>query len=158
MAGDGGGDAIVVKQSSAFRDGLFGVLDVVFILIVVRALTGSGATSGKVVLVVLFGLLFVGCTVVWVLVRRHPSHLEISADRIRYVTGKGDEPDIVRANGDELEFATEVASGGRSSMLTLRQTATSVTWQLPLFRVNPISAALGQRQWRVTSRVGSTDK
>src|ERR1700722_7305955 len=144
---------LVVRESRVQRDGLFGFLSVAFAVALARALAHSRA---PVVLVVLFSALVAFVLATWWFMRRHPDRLEVSADRIRYVTtatnrARTARPDFVRAEGGEVRFG--IRSGGglyRYRTLVLTQVATSHTWELRFFTRKPIATACQQRGWRVS--------
>jgi hypothetical protein len=145
---------LVVRESRVQRDGLFGFLSVAFAVALARALAESRPPA---VLVVLFSALVVFVLATWWFMRRHPDRLEVSADRIRYVTtatgnrARTTRPDFVRADGGEVQFS--IGGGGgpyRYRTLRLTQVATSHTWELRFFTRKPIAAACRQRGWRVS--------
>lgn len=145
---------LVIRESRVQRDGLFGFLCVAFAAALGRALAQS---RPPVVLVVLFSVLVAFVLATWWSMRRHPDRIEVSADRIRYVTtatrsrARTTRPDFDRAEGGEVRFG--IGGGGgpyRYRTLVLTQVATAHTWELRFFTRKPIAAACQQCGWRVT--------
>jgi hypothetical protein len=145
-------DVITVRPSRVARDGLYFAIDVVLVLAVVRGLTHPHvSTTTKIVLPTVFGSIIALFTFFWVRLLRHPARLEVSIERMRYLTGnRSSDPDIVRAAGDQVRFETRTS--GRSSMLVLVQAATGIEWRLPFFDRRAIAAACEQRQWVIVGR------
>lgn len=73
-------EVVVVPQSRARRDVMFGTLLVVFAVALVRGVTGASTTAGEVAVTAVMGLILSVIAVAWVRAILHPAHLEIRPD------------------------------------------------------------------------------
>src|SRR3954467_9565613 len=73
---------LVVRESAVQRDGLFAFLLVAFTAAVVRGAIGATTTTGRVVVLVIFGGLSIGTLLVWVKRRQRSQWLEVAAGTI----------------------------------------------------------------------------
>jgi hypothetical protein len=86
----GFGDAVVVRESRAQRDGLFGGLVAIFALAFARGFAGAGTSAGRIAVTVFCAVVIAIIVTGWIVIVRRRSRLEISRATICYVT-KGDE-------------------------------------------------------------------
>ena len=152
--GPSGDDVLVVRESRSVRNAVFGVFSVALVGFYALVATSSHlSVVVKVVLAAVFVALIVSAVGVWRWSSRHPDHIEVSTDRIRYVAqGKNDDhPDLVRADGGDLRFALRLQGAGqiKSNVLYLEQPATSRSWELQFFDKKAVAAACQGRGWNI---------
>jgi hypothetical protein len=140
------GDAIVLRQSRAQRDGLFGGLAAVFVVALWRGYTGAQTPGGRVAVVVFCGLVLAALTFVWVRYARRPSHLEITSQAITYVDPQGKQRTLASSPGSELAFTTLGSGRYRSRALTIRGSGTVIP--LPFFSAREVRRECAARGWR----------
>jgi hypothetical protein len=142
---------VIVPQSRARRDGLFGGLAAVFAVALVRGLIGASTAAGRIAAGVIIGLVLLVLVVGWLRALLRPAHLEISAALIHYAGGQGgSRPDLSRDNGQEVGVYWRRA--GRGSSLYLQQPATGVHWSLPYFSAKAVAQACRDCGWAVNDR------
>lgn len=144
------GDAIVVRQSRAQRDGLFGGLAAVFVVALWRGYTGAQTPGGRVAVVVFCGLVLAGLTVLWVRYARRPSRLEIASQVITYVDPSGKQRLLTSAPGSELAFTTLGSGRYRTRALTIRGSGSVIP--LPFFSVRQVRRECTARGWQFARR------
>ena len=146
----GGGEAVVVWQRAAFWIALYLALIALFVLAIVVSSQNQATTSGKIEVVVFFGLfiaLFVfGLTVAL----RRRSRLEISAERILYVDARDNTLELDRESGNRLrmfgadqryqltngDFQVKVPLS-RFSRSRLRSACAAKGWEFPAANPEP---------------------
>jgi hypothetical protein len=147
---------VIVPQSRARRDGLFGGLTAVFAVALVRGVIGASTAAGRTAAGVIIGLVLLVLVVGWLRALLRPAHLEISAGLIHYAGGAdgqgGSRPDLSSDNGQEIRVYWRRA--GRGSTLYLEQPATGVHWSLPYFSAKAVAEACRGSGWRVEDRRG----
>jgi hypothetical protein len=142
-------DVLVVNQSLAQRNIGFGFILAVCVAAIVRGIPGATTTSGAVAVGVIFGAILLVFLRGWVRSLRHPSTIEVSKERIRYVSGPNERrADLIRDRGSALVIYVRLT--GRFATMMLEQTATSVAWSLPYFTRKAITTACEARGWQVT--------
>jgi hypothetical protein len=144
------GDAIVVRQSRAQRDGLFGGLAAVFVVALWRGYTGAQTSAGRAAMVVFTGLVLAGLTFLWVRYARRPSRLEITSQVITYVDPQGERRTLTGAPGSELVFTTLGSGRYRSRALTVRGSGTVIP--LPFFSTREVRRQCTARGWQFARR------
>lgn len=144
------GDAIVVRQSRAQRDGLFGGLAAVFVVALWRGFTGAQTSGGRVAVVVFCGLVLTGLTVLWVRYARRPSRLEIASQVITYVDPNGKQRLLTSAPGSELAFTTLGSGRYRTRALTIRGSGSVIP--LPFFSARRVRRECTARGWEFARR------
>ena len=79
----------VVRPSRLQRDGLFGVLVAVFVLVLVRGLAGAQTTGGAVAVAVFAGGVTAILLWAWIAAIMRPARLEITDQAVTLVDGRG---------------------------------------------------------------------
>jgi hypothetical protein len=144
----GGGDAIVLREGKRFLLGAMTAGIVILVLGAVVADQAQPTTSGKIEAVVFFAV-FVAAIVFGITrVLRSRSRLEISTERIRYVSSRDNTLDLDRSEGTNLRLVNVGKSSEPSYRLTngieqvrlpvdgysrmrLRQACAARGWELP---------------------------
>ncbi len=144
------GDAVVLRQSRAQRDGLFGGLAAVFVVALWRGFTGAQTSAGRVAVVAFCGLVLTGLTVLWVRCARRPSRLEVTSQVITYVDPQGKRRTLASAPGGELVFTTLGSGRYRSRALTIRGSGTVIP--LPFFSAREVRRECTTRGWQFAHR------
>ena len=141
----------VIKQSSAAREGLFGVIEAAFLVALVRGAIGASTTPGRIAAIVFMGAFAVGWGLLWRVQWRHRSRLEIGADAIAKVDhADPDHPLVIdRSSGDELYFF--IGSGRYNAFPVLVSRSTGVKLSLAYYNRKPVQAACVAHGWRFTS-------
>jgi hypothetical protein len=141
------GDVVVVRQSRARRDGMFGILLAVFAVALGRGVSGASTTAGRIAVVVIFGLIVIVIAVAWVRAILRPAHLDISPRLIHYAGAPGgSRPDLIKDNGPEVRVYWRRA--GRTSYLTIEQPASTLRWSLPYFSPRAVADACRACGWQ----------
>lgn len=118
-AGVPGDGMAVVRQSSAQRDGLMGVLIAVFAVAIWRGYTGAQTTGGRIALVVILGGFAVALAVGWIRLITRRCELQISEQAIAYVEGGVVQSRLTRQDGTQLRFVTLGSGRWRRTGLTV---------------------------------------
>jgi len=141
----------VIKQSSAAREGLFGVIEAAFVLALIRGAIGASTTAGRIAAIVFMGAIAVGWGLLWRAQWRHRSRLEIGDDAIAKVDhADPDHPLVIdRSSGDELYFF--VGRGRYNTFPVLVSRSTGVKFSLAYYSRKPVQAACVAHGWRFTS-------
>jgi hypothetical protein len=140
-------DAIVVQQSKAQRDGLFGVLVAVFVAALVRGFTGAETGAGRVAVIVFTGGVIAVLLVLWVRTVQRPSRIEISSEAIRY---RGPGSKLLTLSSQSGKDLSPVALGSgryRTRGITVR--GTGVVIPLPFFSYREIRQQCAARGWQI---------
>jgi hypothetical protein len=139
-------DVIVVKQSRAQRDGLFGALVAVFALAFARGFTGAQTAGGRIALAIFIGAVM--AVLVWLRVRtvRRSCHLEISGQAISLVSAPGQVITLSRQCGDGLRIVTLGSARYRYRGLTIQ--GSGVVIPLQFFSIGQIRQQCAARGWR----------
>jgi hypothetical protein len=148
--GDSGDDAatISVRESKVQRDGLFGFLTLAFTVAFVRGVHGASTTAGAIVAGTICGILVIGVSLVWRLVRRRGSLLLVSADRIVLSGSAVANPTMLeRAAGDQLHFV--VRGAGRYRYTALEGGTDEMSLNIQLFSREAVREACIARGWRI---------
>ena len=82
-----GTDRVVLQESRLLLNGLYGGLLAVFVLALVRGLTGAQTAAGRAGVAVICGVGAVLAAWAWVVVIRRRGHLEITGQAITYSGG-----------------------------------------------------------------------
>jgi hypothetical protein len=117
----------VVNQSRAQRDGTFGALVALFILVFVRGYPGAQTTGGRIAVCLFVGLALAVIVWGWIMVVRRPSHLEVSDQAITMVSPQGQRTTLSRQSGDELSIVTVGQGRYRLKGLTIAGSGTVIT-------------------------------
>ncbi len=145
-AGDGA--TIVLKESKVQRDGLFGLLTLAFTVALVRGVHGASTTAGAIAAGTFCGIMIIGVSLVWRLVRRQGSRLLVSTDSIALASRAGTDPkSLRRAAGDQLHFV--VRGAGRYRYTALEGGADGVSLNIQLFSRAKVREACLARSWRL---------
>ncbi len=142
--------SIVVRQSHLQRDGLMGLLVVVFLAAQVRGYTGAQASGGRIAVAVIFGAIAVMLLVGWVGLMLRPSRLEISPQAIVLVDSKGERKGLSRQSGDQVRVIQLGSGRYRRAGLTIPGSGTAIP--LPLFSVAEVTRQCGAAGWTVVGR------
>jgi hypothetical protein len=138
----------VIKQSSASRDGFFGLMEALFVLALVRGGMGATTTAGRIVAILFTGAIIVGWGLLWHFQRRHRSQLEIGDDTIAKVDhATPDHPLLIdRSSGDELYF---VVGNGRNNIFpVLVSQSSGARLLLAYYSRKSVQAACVAHGWR----------
>ncbi|HEY1639994.1 MAG TPA: hypothetical protein VGG35_04855 [Streptosporangiaceae bacterium] len=143
------GSTVVVRQSHAQREGLFGGLVVVFVLAFARGFPGAATTAGKVAVTILCAGLVILIAAGWISILRHPPRLEISGPSISYIDGKGKVTTLSRESGDELRFVSTGSGRYRSRGMMVSGSATILP--LPFFSAGQVREQTTACGWQFRS-------
>jgi hypothetical protein len=127
---------VVLRQSHAQREGLFGGLVAVFVLAFARGFPGAQTTGGRIAVTVLCAGVILLLAIGWLRILRHPPRLEISGQDIRYTDGKGKVTTLTRQSGDELRFV--VTGSGRYRSRGLMVSGSPTVVPLPFFSAREV--------------------
>jgi len=136
-------DAIILRQRRAQASSPFVLLLVVFLLAVAR-----GLVQKALVPVVIFDALLALSIWLWVVVIRRCGRLEIAADSITFVNGRGATVAALnRQQGDLLQVGGSASvQWGRTRYLTIQGTATRIP--LGLFKLSEVRQACTAKGWQ----------
>lgn len=132
-------DAIILWQRRTWASSPFVLLLVVFIPALAR-----GLVQRQLVAVVIFGALAALSIWLWVLVNRRCGRLDIVADAITFVSGRGTTVALNRQQGDLLQVGGS-ASAQWGNTRTIQGTATRIP--LGLYKLNEVRQACTARGW-----------
>lgn len=132
-------DAIILRQRRTWASSPFVLLLVVFIPALAR-----GLVQRQLVAVVIFGALAALSIWLWVLVIRRCGRLDIAADAITFVSGRGTTVALNRQQGDLLQVGGS-ASAQWGNTRTIQGTATRIP--LGLYKLNEVRQACTARGW-----------
>jgi hypothetical protein len=137
----------VIRQSSASRDGFFGLMEAVFVLALVRGAIGASTTAGRIGAIVLTSAMIVGWGLLWSFQWRHRSRLEIGDDTIAKVDhATPDHPLLIdRSSGDELYF---ILGSGRNIFPVLVSQSSGAKLFLAYYSRKSVQAACVAHGWR----------
>lgn len=134
-------DAIILRQRRTWASSPFVLLLVVFIPALAR-----GLVQRQLVAVVIFGALAALSIWLWVLVIRRCGRLDIAADAITFVSGRGTTVALNRQQGDLLQVGGSAsAQRSNSRYLTIRGTATRIP--LGLYKLSEVRQACIAKGW-----------
>ena len=138
----------VVGPSRLQRDGLFGVLLAVFVLALVRGLTGAATGGGRIAVIVFTGVVIALLLWGWIRSITRPSHLEISRDAVTLVEPGGQRRTLARESGDEISVT--VVGGGRYRRSALTIAGSGTVLPLSFFSLAEIQEQCVASGWRFT--------
>jgi hypothetical protein len=149
MAATGGAAAtIVVRESSVQRDGLFGLLALVFAVAFVRGVHGAATTAGTIAAGTISGVLLVAVLLTWRLVRRQGSRLLVTSQSIALVSNSAKDPTTLdRSAGDQLYFV--VRGSGRYRYTALQGGGAGTPLNIQLFSRKRVRAACIAQGWHL---------
>jgi hypothetical protein len=136
----------VIGPSRLQRDGLFGVLVAVFVLALVRGLTGAGTSGGKIAVIVFTGAVIAFLLWGWIRSIVRPSHLEISPEAVALVEPSGQRRTLARESGDEISVT--VVGGGRYRRSALTIAGSGTVIPLSFFSLSEIEQKCVANGWR----------
>ena len=137
----------VVRPSKWHRDGLFGGLVLIFVLALVRGLSGASTGGGRVAVIVFAGAVVALLLFTWIAQISHPGRLEISGQAVTLVDGKGKKTVLSRESGDELKVTY---SGGRYRRRGLTIDGSGTVIPLSFFSQAEIQQVATANGWRFT--------
>jgi hypothetical protein len=141
--------AIVVRESNAQRNLLYGFVTLALAVAVLRGLL-SHPSSLTLTAVVVLALVLVLMVAAWWRTWRDPYRIEVSVERVCYLgRHKSEYRDMAREDGIDLWLYARPV--GRSEVLVLEQPASDLQWTLRFFGRQPIIDACMARGWSVTS-------
>jgi hypothetical protein len=136
-----------LRESALLRDGLFGLLVVVFGFALVRGLTGAATGGGRVAVALVFGVLTAGALGAGIARRVRAPWLAITDESIARVGSGAAEPlRFERAASRDLRFTT--IGSFRSRTLSLQQSGTDTVIPLPFFIKARVRDACTAHGWR----------
>lgn len=136
-------DAIMLRQHRAAASSPFVLALVAFLPAVAR-----GLVQRQPVPVVIFGVLAALTIWLWVVVIRRCGHLDIAADTITFVNGRGTTiATLNRQQGDLLRVGGSASpQWGNTRYLTIEGTATRIS--LGLYKLKEVRQACTAKGWR----------
>jgi hypothetical protein len=142
--------SIVVAEDRRQIGFLFGFLILVFVLALVRGVTG-GQTTGDRVAAAVFCVVVIAVLAgggFWMI--RRPARLEVGVDAVRFVQRDGHASALSRQSGNELRFVKQHRSAlSRIWTLGVGVVGTDTVIELPgFFARNAIRKACGSCGWR----------
>jgi len=141
----GFGDAIIVRESRAQRDGLFGGLVAVFVLAFIRGLAGAQTGAGRVTVAIFTTSVIVVLVIGWIVIVSRQSRLEISRATISYVSERSDRLVLSRDAGDRLRVAH--LGSGRFRRPGLAIEGSDQVLPLGLFSIREVKQACRSKGW-----------
>jgi hypothetical protein len=141
----GFGDAIVVRESRAQRDGLFGGLVAVFVLAFIRGFAGAQTGSGRVAVTIFTAAVIALLVIGWIAIVSRRSRLEISRATISLVSKRRDRLVLSRDSGDRLRVVR--LGSGRYRRTGLAIEGTDEVLPLGLFSVREVRQACRSKGW-----------
>jgi hypothetical protein len=138
----------IVRPSRLQRDGLFGVLAAVFVLAMVRGITGAGTGGGRIAVIVFAGAVIALLLWGWIRSIMRPSHLEISPAAVTLVEPSGQRRTLARESGDEISVT--VVGGGRYRKSALTIAGSGTVLPLSFFSLAEIQRQCVASGWRFT--------
>jgi hypothetical protein len=141
--------AIVIQESNAQRNVLYGFLTIALGLAIARGAV-SHPSGGTLVVIVVLAVVLALMLAAWWRTWRDPYRIEVSVERVRYLGRKTREyPDLVRDAGIDLWLYTRPV--GRTDVLVLEQPASGQQWTLRFFGRQPLVDACVARGWSLVS-------
>ena len=140
----------IIRPSSPQRDGLFGVLEAVFVLALVRGLAGAASPGGKIAVAVFIGGAIAVLAWAWIRLIRRPARLEISAEAVTLVEPGGQRKALTRTLGDEI--LVTVTGGGRYRRSALTIAGSGTLLPMSFFSLAEIQRACEASGWRFSRR------
>ena len=138
--------SLIVRESALQRDGLFAFLVLAFAVALARGATGASTTTGRMVVLVVFGLGSIGLLIVWVKRRRRAQWLEVSEQSIELRDPNDDtERRLVRTPATQLRFV--VLGSARARSLGVGIDGTDQVLPLHFFNKKAVRAACLARGW-----------
>jgi hypothetical protein len=141
--------AIVVRQSRAQRDGLFGALIAVFLVALVRGYTGAQTSAGRVAVVVFVAVFTAVLGTGWVRLIRRPCRLEITTQAITFVDGRGAARVLSSETGGQLRIVSLGGGRFRQPGLTIAGSGTVIA--LPFFSTKEVRRQCLAAGWIFTA-------
>ena len=145
-----GATVTVIGPSKAQRDGLFGAMIAIFLLAMVRGITGAAGGGGRIAVIVftcaVIALLLWG----WIWAIRHPGHLEISPAAVTLVEHNGRRRTLARESGDEIRVTLLGGGRYRRSALTIDGSGTAIP--VSFFSLAEIERQCVADGWRFARR------
>jgi len=143
-------DAVVVHQSRLQRDGLFGALVAVFLIALARGYPGAQTTAGRIAVVVFVSVLTAALVLGWARLIRRPCRLEITAQAVTFVDGKGATSTLSRRSGDQLRLVSAGGARFRQPGLTIQGAGTVIP--LPFFSTKEVRRQCAAAGWSFAGR------
>jgi hypothetical protein len=140
---------IVVRQSRAQRDGLFGALLAVFLVALVRGYGGAQTSTGRVMVVVFVSVVAAALVLGWARLVLRPSRLEISRQEITLVDARGGRRVLSRQSGDQLRVVGVGGGRYRQPALTIQGSGTAIP--LTLFSAREVRRQCLAAGWSLQS-------
>ena len=137
----------VVRPSKWQRDVLFGGLVLIFVLALVRGLSGAHTGGGRVAVIVFAGSVTALLLAVWIAQILQPGRLEITDQAVTLVQAKGKKTTLSRESGDELKVTV---SGGRYRRRGLTIDGSGTVIPLTFFSLAEVQRAAEANGWRFT--------
>jgi len=141
----GFGDAIIVRESRAQRDGLFGGLVAIFVLAFARGIAGAETSAGRIAVTVFTTAVIAILVSGWIMIVRRRSRLEISRATISYVSRRTDRLVLSREAGDRLQIVH--LGSGRYRRAGLAIDGSDQVLPLGLFSVRQVRQACQSKGW-----------
>src|SRR5215468_2428552 len=98
------GDAVVVRQSRAQRDGLLGGLVALFTAAFAAGAVNAATTGGRIAAVAVGSIVVVALVLGWIRTVRHARHLEISDRFVKAMGARSQPVTLSRDWGHDLRF------------------------------------------------------
>src|SRR5712691_326073 len=151
----GFGDAIIVRESRAQRDGLFGGLIAIFVLALARGTAGAETSAGRIAVTIFTTAVIAILVTGWIVIVRRRSRLEISRATISYVTRGNDRLVLSRQAGGRLRITHR--GSGRYHTPGLVLDGSDQVLPLGLFSLRQVKQACQSKGWEFAalSRVAS---
>ena len=140
----------IVRPSKLQREGLFGGLIAVFILAMVRGITGAGTGGGRIAVIIFTGAVIALLLWGWIRSVMRPSHLEISPAAVTLVEPGGQRKTLARESGDEISVT--IVGGGRYRRSALTIAGSGTVLPLSFFSLPEIERQCVANGWRFASR------
>jgi hypothetical protein len=136
----------VVNERAGSRNFLWGFLTVVFGAALVRGHIGAETSSGRIVVDVFMGLLFVGSLAGWIWFNRHPARLRITPGSIELMH-KGQQKGLRLANTGHL-YISRTFIGGKNPIAYFRVAGSDDAIPCGNFNVAEVQQATTAAGWR----------
>lgn len=144
------GGMVVVRQSRLQRDVPLGVLELIFLLALVRGYPNAQTATGRVVLVVFVAAVTAALVLGWTWLIRHQCRLEISGRATTFADGRGATRVLSRDLGDQLQVVR--LGRGRYSHPGLAIAGTGTSVPLSLISVREVRRQCLAAGWSFADR------
>lgn len=141
----GFGDAIVVRESRAQRDGLFGGLVAVFVLAFIRGFAGAETGAGRMAVTIFTTAVIAVVVIGWIMIASRRSRLEISRATISLVSKRRDRLVLSGDAGHQLRVVR--LGSGRYRRTGLAIEGTDQVLPLSLFSLRAVKQACQSKGW-----------